>query len=100
MSTQATAIASGTGDAQAITAVAGTILLGFSITENAGTPAAARVRLHLGTDNTGTELFDVTLAASESVREWFGASGPDISTGLYMDRVSGTTRLTIYTRRF
>ena len=90
-------IASGTGDLQAVAATAGLQLMGFSITEDAATAATARLRLHHGTANTDPELFDVTLAPGESARE-FISEGIAVADGLYLDRVSGTTRLTLYVR--
>lgn len=91
----ATVVTSGSGDTQGVAAATGLRLVGFSITEDAG--AVARLRLRNGTSTAGTELFDVQLAAGESAREWFGTTGPKCASGLFVDRVSGTTRLTLYT---
>jgi len=91
-------VVSGTGDVQGITAFATLRLVGFSITEDAVTPSDARVRLHHGTNNTGPELFDITLSPGESAREWFDLGGISVPSGVFVDRVSGTTRLTLYGR--
>jgi len=94
-----TAVASGTADVQAIAAFpGGQWMMGFSVTEDAIVPALSRVRLHHGTSSAGPELFDVHLLASGSAREWFGQYGPDVRSGVFIDRVLGTTRLTVYTR--
>jgi hypothetical protein len=93
-------VASGAVDALAATAAVcagGMRLVMFSITEDAG--AAARVRLRHGTDATGTELFDVRLAASESTREYPGQYGPWLTSGLFLEHVAGTYRATLYFRR-
>lgn len=93
-------VASGTGDVQAVAATGNGItpplFVGFSITEDAGSPAAARVRLHHGTSAAGPELFDIELAGDQSTREWF-PYGIEVQNGLFVDRVSGTCRLTLYT---
>lgn len=95
----ATPIASGTSDVQAIAATAPPTspprLIGFSITEDAGSAAVARVRIHHGTSTAGAELFDVELSADQSTREWF-PPGLDVPNGVFVDRVSGTARLTLY----
>lgn len=100
MTIQATVLASGTTDAQVIAATsAGRTpprLIGFSITEDAGTPAVARVRLHHGTGTSGTELFDVEIKADEAHRLWM-PPGIEIPDGLFVDRAAGTARLTIFT---
>ena len=92
-----TPIASGTGDLQGKAAEADLELVGFSMVENAATPASARVRLHKGTANTDPVLFDVTLAPGESVREYF-SFGIKAAEGIYIDRVSGTTQITLFSR--
>lgn len=89
-------VASGTTDAQGIAAQAGLRLMGFSVTEDAATAAAAEVALRHGTLATDTELFGVTLVANESVREFFLLGGIDAPNGIFVDRVSGTTKLTLF----
>lgn len=91
-------VASNTADEQAIAAATGLRLVGWSVTEGAATPSDARIRLHHGTANSGPELFDVTLSPGESAREWFDLGGIAVPNGVFVDRVSGTTRLTLYVR--
>jgi hypothetical protein len=87
-------IAAGTGNNQ-ITSTAGR-LMGFTVAETTGTAGAA-VRLYSGTDNTGTRLSTVALAANESVRDWFGPGGITVgASGVFVERVSGNTTVTVY----
>jgi hypothetical protein len=87
-------IAAGTGNNQ-ITSTAGR-LMGFTVAETTGT-AGATVRLYSGTDNTGTRLSTIALAANESVRDWFGPGGITVgASGVFVERVSGNTTVTVY----
>lgn len=76
-------------------AATGLELIGFSITET--NDADAKVNIHKGTANTDPLLFSVTLAPSESAREYF-AFGIKSAGGIYIDRVSGATDVTLFTR--
>ncbi len=97
-SATATVVASGTADVQGLAAQTRlTRLCGYSITEKAG--AAAEVIIRAGTSTAGTALADVTLSAGESTREGLWCEdGPVVTSGIFVDRVSGTTTLTLYTR--
>lgn len=86
------AIASNTTDVAA-TGAAGT-LFGYSIKEDAS--AAANIIIRDGTSNSGTPVAYINLASNESVRDWFGPQGIKITTGIWIDRVAGTTTLTIW----
>lgn len=61
---------------------------GFSVRETSGV-AAAVVRIHDGTDNTGVVLDTVQLAANESRAEWYPDGGIWATLGLHVDVVSG-----------
>ena len=91
-------LVSGTSGIQGITAFATLRLVGFTITEDASTPAEARVRLHHGVNNTSPELFDIVLTPKQSIREWFDIGGIAVPNGVFIDRVTGTTRITLYAR--
>lgn len=93
-----TAVASGTGDAQGVAAAANLRYVGFTCRENAGSPAAAEFILRHGTDNTGTPLAFVKLAANESRADWNGPDGVAAASGIFVDRVSGTTEITIFSK--
>lgn len=69
-------------------------LAGWQFTENAGTPAAARVLLRDG-GASGAIIHDIRLAASESVGDSFNI--PVLLTGnLYVDVTSGTVRGAVF----
>ena len=73
-----------------------TRLLGWSFSEEAA--AAAKVILRDGNGTAGRVLAVISLAAGESNREWFGPDGIQVSTGLYVDRTTGTTLGAVYHR--
>lgn len=89
-------IASGTVDAQGIAAQAGLRLMGFSVTEDAAAAAAAEIILRHGTAATDAELFGINLIANESKQMFFEAGGIATAGGIFVDRVAGQTKLTIY----
>lgn len=91
-------VASGTGDEAAITGKPNLRLCGFSIAENAGTPAAARVRLRHGDADTDPVIVDLHLAASQSAWDFFDCQ--PVPDGVFVDRVSGTTVVTVMTRQY
>lgn len=93
-----TPVASGTADVQGIAAAANTRLVGWSITEDAATAAAAEVILRHGTLVSDPIIAQVNLAANESIRDWFGPDGIGVANGVFVDRVSGTTALTLFTK--
>jgi hypothetical protein len=97
--TTRTTIASGTGNAAVIAPTTGLRLLGFSITEDAGSPAVARASIQEGASAAiNTEIAGINLAASGSLNLWFGEHGIPCPGGIYLNRISGTTRAVFYTR--
>lgn len=98
--TAVSAVTYGTGTANAVPvapADAPGRLIGYSVREAAATPAAAVVRFRSGTTVAGTPLgAGVSLAPGESVREWFGPAGINVPTAVFLERVSGTTEVTVY----
>ena len=94
----ATVIASGTGDVQGIAAADNLRLVGYSITEDAGTPAAAELSLRHGVLATDPELFGITLTADQSVREGLWKDGVGVPNGVFVDRISGTTKLPLFSK--
>lgn len=95
----ATAVASDTADVQGVAASAGLRLLGFSCRENAGSPAAAEFIIRNGTAASDPPVAFVKLAASESVREFMGDAGISCPNGIFIDRVTGTTEITIFSKQ-
>ena len=88
------AVASGTADVQAVNAAC--TLLGWSFGENAASAAVAEIIIRDGTDNTGTIVAVLTLNPDESIRESAPFGGLKITTGVYVDRVSGTTHGSVW----
>lgn len=93
----ATNAASGTADVQMLPATTSLRLMGYSSKENAGSPVNAEFILRNGTSTADTPLAHVKLGPNESVRDWFGPGGLIASGGIYLDRISGTTDITIHT---
>jgi hypothetical protein len=72
-------------------------LMGFSAQESAATAAAASFVLRDGTDSTGAAVAFVQLGADQSINGDFGGiGGIEITTGLFIDRVAGSTEVTVY----
>jgi hypothetical protein len=73
-------------------------LMGYAVRETTATPGAtAMVRFRSGTTVSGTLLgAGVTVGANESVREWFGPAGINVPTAVFLERVSGSTEVTVY----
>lgn len=92
-----TSVTSGTGDVQVIAATPGLTLYGFSLTESAASAAAAEVSVRHGTAATDPELFGVTLGADQSTSDMW-QKGVSIPNGLFLDRITGTTKFTAFTR--
>jgi hypothetical protein len=97
--TGVTAVSYGTGTANAAPvapADATGRLLGFSVRETTGS-AGAQVRFRSGTTVSGSPLgAGVTLAANESVREWFAPHGILVPTAVFVERVSGSTEVVVF----
>lgn len=93
----AAAAASGTADVQIVAAATSLRLVGLTAKESAGSPASASFVLRHGTSTAGTPLVHVNLGAGESVRDWFGPGGMVASSGVYLDRLTGTTDVTVHT---
>jgi hypothetical protein len=91
-------VTSGTGDTAVVAATAGLRLLGFACAETAGTPAVAELNLRHGADVSGAILVPVKLLANESRADWFGPDGIAVASGIFLDRVSGTTQITVFTK--
>jgi hypothetical protein len=89
-----TIVPSGSTNLQGVAAGGGLRLMGISATENAA--GTARIHVYHGTDNTGPEILDIQLSASQSMREWFAPVGIPVPNGLYIER-SGTSKVTFFT---
>lgn len=91
------AVASGTAGVQGVAATSGLRFAGFSAKEDTGTAAATFVIRH-GTSNTGTPIAFVSLAAGAVVTQFFGETGLYAPNGIFIDRLTGTTELSLWTR--
>lgn len=63
-------------------------LAGLAISETTGT-GTAKVKIHDGVGAGAPLLFTVTLAANESIRDFFNGQGLAFTTGLYVELVTG-----------
>lgn len=72
-----------------------TILYGWSIRENAGTPAAAEALLRSGSA-VGPIVGVIDLAANGSTTVWFGPQGLRVPDGIFVDAIAGSLEGAIY----
>lgn len=72
-------------------------LVGFSARETTGT-AGAVFNIRHGTSNAGALLVTVSLGVSESAREWYGPDGIAAASGIWLERVSGSTTFVGYSK--
>lgn len=102
-SVTATAVAAGasvTSDQDAaVAAAAGLRLFGFSAMEDAATPASAAFRImHGATVAGGTAVELVTLMAGESTADYWGPEGVAVASGISIDWISGSFKLSLKTK--
>lgn len=88
-----TSLTSGITSTQGLAAATNLVLMGFSCIETAG--SVAQFILNHGTSNSGPIISWVSLSANESSREWYGPQGKAVPNGVYVQRVSGTTQVTL-----
>lgn len=70
-------------------------LYGWAVLETTGA-AAAEVVIHDGFDASGPVLADITLAAGQSTRDYFGYSGLWCDAGVFVACVAGSVRGTVW----
>jgi hypothetical protein len=85
-------VPSGAGDVQAVTGSC--TLVGYSVRESAGSPAVATLVLRDGTSAAGAFRAGISLAASGVDAQLLPAV--EFASGIFVDRVSGTTELVLY----
>lgn len=71
-------------------------LLGYSLYEDAGTPAAAAVSLLDGVNSSGRFLHRVSMAASGTANFWLGPQGIEFQNGLYVGAFTGSLTGNLY----
>lgn len=81
---------------QLVVAATGLRLIGWTIKENAG--ASAEVILYNGTASTGVIVMDRTILANESFTDFMDVDGINMALGIFMQRISGNTVVTLYTK--
>ena len=87
----------GTATSQ-ITANAGLRFCGFSVVESAQSPSSAMLAFHNGMDANAPTICTVRLSASESAREFFGETGIKAENGIFVERISGTAKVVIFSK--
>jgi hypothetical protein len=90
-----TTIAAATGDEAGKAAATGLRLMGISIRETAG--AVATLNIEHGTANSSPVMLAVNLAAAGSVVQWFGPQGLPCPSGIWIERLTGTTQVHLIT---
>jgi hypothetical protein len=94
-----TRVAKGSSGVAAVGAAYNQILAGFSVAETADSPAAAEVVLRHGSVSGDEIVPPMNLAADGFGFFWMGEKGIQCPNGIYVDRVSGTTTVVLYTHR-
>ena len=80
------------------------LLLGFSANvfgwslKNPSSSAAAAIDLYDSADGSGVPVFTLTLAASESVGDWFGPNGVWLKNAVYANVTSGEVKGALFYR--
>lgn len=74
-----------------------TRLYGWSIAENAGSPAVATVSIYRGAAATAAnKIATIELAANGSDSEWFGPQGIYCRDGIFVEVVAGSVEVMVY----
>lgn len=94
---QRTTLAANTTDVAAVAATPNLRLLGISVIETASATASLSIQESASNDTT-KELLAITLLANESRSEWFGEHGIPCPGGIWIERITGTTRVVIHYR--
>lgn len=74
-------------------------LMGWSLMEDAGTPALASLYLRDGTSASGAIVAAIKMAASGSNNNWLGDidnGGVTLKNGLFLDMIAGSVSGAIY----
>ena len=92
-----TAVSTGNTGTAAVSATANMRILGYCVRESSGTPALANLTIRHGATNSDTVLAPITLLASTSLVAWFGPQGIPVPSGIYVDRTTGNSTVSLYT---
>lgn len=90
-------LATGSSSAAGPTSTGVVRLMGWSVFESAGSPAAAKVVFHDGVGTSGAIIGNCVLAASGEKTQWLGPQGIlCVAGGIYVERVAGSTTVTLW----
>lgn len=91
------AVAAGTTDVAVVGARRDLRLRGYSISETAGSAAAAEAIIRHGVSNGAPQLVaPINLDANGFGHLWFGSHGIDCPDGIWFERVTGNVSLVVY----
>lgn len=90
-----TTIAAATGDEAGVAASHGLRLMGYSVRETAA--GVATLNIEHGTANSSPIMAAINLAAAGSDIQWFGPQGLPCSSGIWIERLTGTTQVNLIT---
>ena len=89
-----------TGDVEpALAAADGLVLMGYSVRESDGTPAAAAGNITLGATAGADDAIVLEMDANAMADAWYGPDGIDARDGISIDHVAGTFDLTLLYKR-
>ena len=91
-----TVVAASATDEAGVAATANMRLMGYSIKETAG--AVATMSLLHGASAAGTALAHENFAAAGSETRWFGPQGIPCASGVWIERLTGSTAVVLYTK--
>lgn len=95
--TQRIVLAAGTGSAAAVAPAANLRLIAVSAIETAGSTAAVSIQEGAGTDLT-KEVLALSLSANEAKALPIGEHGVPCAGGIWVNRLSGTSRVVVHYR--
>ncbi len=91
------AIAAGTTDVAVVGARIDLRLRGYTISETAGSAAAAEAIIRHGASNSDPQLITpINLDANGYGMFWFGIDGISCPNGIWFERVTGNSSLVVY----
>jgi hypothetical protein len=67
-------------------------LLGYALTEAAGSPAVASLIIRDGTSASAEIVLPLKFIANETKVHWFGDMGISFDVGIFLDMVAGTVQ--------
>jgi hypothetical protein len=90
-----TTIAAASGDEAGLAPAVGLRLVGVSVRETAA--GVATLNIEHGIANSSPIMLPINLAAAESKTLWFGPQGIPCASGIWIERLTGTTQVVLIT---